>query len=96
MSRKATIKDAIFLAKKYNIDLKVVPLKLLQYGLNVELEHGKRFGSQTNVSGDNLDITMRIVIAHLLEFPDYYQRLKYMEHEADMYWKRKNKPPIFK
>ena len=74
--------------KKYKIDL---PDSVFRYAVNVELEHGTRFGKETNVTGNNLDITIRIVKAHLLEFPDYYQRLKKMEKEAEKYWKNRLK-----
>lgn len=65
------------------------------FGLNVELEHGKKFGTITNITNDNFLLTGKIVIAHLLEFPDYYQRLKKMEDKADLFWKNKNKKSIF-
>jgi len=40
-------------------------------------------------------LTGKIVIAHLLEFPDYYERLKKMEEKAESFWKTKNKKNIF-
>jgi hypothetical protein len=64
-------------------------------GLNVELEHGKKFGLITNITNDNLNITAKIVIAHLTEFPDYYKRLLKLENSADKYWSTKKKPDIF-
>lgn len=74
------------LKKKYKITL---PDSVFRYAINVELEHGTRFGNATNITGDNLDTTIRIVKAHLMEFPDYYQRLKKMEKEAEKYWKKR-------
>jgi hypothetical protein len=35
-------------------------------------------------------MTTKIVLAHLLEYPDYYQRLKKMEQEAKRDWKGKD------
>jgi hypothetical protein len=32
-------------------------------------------------------MTGRIAIAHILEIPDYYRRLKKMELEGEKYWK---------
>jgi hypothetical protein len=50
-------------------------------GLAVELEHGTR-DPETDVTGDNLEMTGRIALAHLREIPDYYTRLQRMEAEA--------------
>ena len=57
-------------------------------GMVVELEHGKR-DLRTNVTDDNLVITGKIALAHLMEFPDYYTRLEKMEEEANKYWESK-------
>ena len=54
-------------------------------GMVVELEHGLR-DKETNVSNDDLIITGKIALAHLREFPDYYDRLEKMEAEAEKYW----------
>ena len=42
-------------------------------GINIELEHGK-VNPQTNVTNDDLLTTMKIALAHLNEFPDYYNK----------------------
>ena len=57
-------------------------------GMVVELEHGKK-DLRTNVTDDNLVITGKIALAHLIEFPDYYTRLEKMEEEAKKYWESK-------
>lgn len=59
-----------------------------RYGISVELEHGSKLSERTNVTNDDLLTTAKIAAAHILEFPDYYQRLVVMEHKADVYWKR--------
>lgn len=51
-------------------------------GMNVELEHGTRF-PDLDVSGDDPVVTLKIALAHLREFPDYYERLEVMETEAE-------------
>lgn len=51
-------------------------------GMNVELEHGTRF-PDLDVSGDDPVITLKIALAHLREFPDYYERLEVMEREGE-------------
>jgi len=57
-------------------------------GLDVELEHGT-IDPHTNVSNNDSLITGKIALAHLIEFPDYYNRLEKMETEAGKYWKNK-------
>jgi len=57
-------------------------------GMNVELEHGK-VDLVTNVSDDDPLTTGKIALAHLNEFPDYYDRLEAMEEEAEEYWESK-------
>ena len=53
-----------------------------QYGSDVELEHG-RADPATDVTHDDPSTTARIALAHLNEIPDYYTRLRRMEHEAE-------------
>jgi len=57
-------------------------------GMNVELEHGRR-NSNTNVTNDDFFTTGKIALAHLNEFPDYYDRLKKMEKEANKFWSKR-------
>ena len=79
-------------AKKTGIELgiKWKKLKVNQFkrGMNVELEHGKK-DSETNVSNDDFIATGKIALAHLKEFPDYYDRLEKMEKEAKEFWSKK-------
>lgn len=60
-----------------------------RYGMEVEYEHGTR-DPQTNVTNDDPLTTGKIAWAHLKEYPDYYQRLRTMEAEADAFWTKKN------
>ena len=88
---KITKKQALQLANKFNINLDIINIDEWHYGLNVELEHGKKLGAITNLTDDNLIKTTKIAIAHLIEFPDYYKRLLNMEQKAEKYWKNKEK-----
>jgi len=87
-------KQVQYFINKYNINTKIIPVSIIKYGMNVELEHGTEFPI-SNITNDNLEMTFKITLAHLLEFPDYYQRLKKMEDNAEKYWKNKKKPSIF-
>lgn len=60
-------------------------------GYRVELEHGSKLGPRLNVSKDSVDTTLRIALAHLVEAPDYYDRLEEMERAADAHWETHKK-----
>lgn len=92
---KINIKQAEKLAELNKINLEVINFSEWHYGLNVELEHGKKLGLITNITNDNISTTVKIVMAHLIEFPDYYKRLQKLENSADKYWSKKKKPSIF-
>lgn len=42
-------------------------------GINIELEHGT-INKVTNVTDNNLEKTSKIALAHLNEFPNYYNK----------------------
>jgi len=86
---------SIKLAKKYNINLDVVDIDDWHYGLNVELEHGTKLGKITNVTNNNIELTSRITLSHLIESPRYYRFLRKLEDREDKYWSTRNKPNIF-
>ena len=88
-----TLTDAKKIAVKLKINLKVIPINEWRYGMCVELEHGLNRGL-TNVTNNNLLITGKIALAHILEYPDYYKRLYKMEEQAEKYWKKKKIPNI--
>ena len=92
---KVNKKQAEKLAKKFNINLDVINFDEWHFGLNVELEHGNKFGAIANVTNNNLDLTAKITIVHLIETPDYYKRLMKMEDKAEKYWDKRKKPSIF-
>jgi hypothetical protein len=58
-------------------------------GMNVELEHGL-IDPGTNVTNDDPLMTGKIALAHLNEFPDYYERLEKMETEAEEFWDKQS------
>lgn len=91
---KVTKSVARDIAKKIKLNTDVVDIDTFQYALNVELEHGSKLGKMTNVTKDDLTMTTKIVLAHLLEFPDYYTRLKKLEDKAEEYWGKREKPNI--
>jgi len=64
-----------------------VDLEQLRFGMEVELEHGRR-DPLTNVTDDDPLLTAKIALAHLRELPDYYVRLAVMEAAAE------GRPPV--
>lgn len=82
-----TTKDAADALAEAGIDIsgEQYGLEDVRNGMNVELEHGTRF-PDLDVSGNDPVITVKIALAHLREFPDYYQRLEVMEREAEAAW----------
>lgn len=79
-----TMDDARMAVDRLGLDLESekITLEALTAGMNVELEHGSRF-PDLNVSGDDPIVSAKIALAHLREFPDYYERLVRMEAEAE-------------
>jgi len=73
-----------------NLGIKWDKFNLDQFrrGMDVELEHGTR-DPHTNVTNDDPITTGKIALAHLNEFPDYYDRLDKLEKEADAFWAKK-------
>lgn len=53
------------------------------YALDVELEHGKI--RDANVTGNHPFLTAMVVLAHMTESLTYYNRLKVMETEAEIF-----------
>ena len=60
-----------------------IPVEDFRLGLEVELEHGTRY-EDANVTNNHPILTGKIVLAHLKETMDYYQRLEVAEIEGDL------------
>ncbi len=80
-----TAEEAKAIGEKLGVDWSKFDVEQFRMGMDVELEHGK-VDPNTNVSNDDPLITGKIALAHLNEFPDYYDRLYEMEEEAEEYW----------
>ena len=67
------ISDAIYAAKVLGVSFdKYTPEEFLR-GINIELEHGT-VNKETNVTNDDLITTAKIALAHLNEYPNYYDK----------------------
>lgn len=79
--REFTTEEAKQIGEKIGIDFNKFDLEQFRMGLAVELEHGSH-DPETNITGDDFNMTGKIAWAHLKEIPDYYTRLSKMEKSA--------------
>lgn len=75
--------EAGIILREVNVAGMNIDLDDFRMGLEVELEHGRRF-HDANVTNNHPILTGKIVIAHLKESLDYYQRLEVAEIEGDV------------
>jgi len=89
MSSKKQFTDEVAIAVGSELGIKWDKFDVEQFrrGMDVELEHGT-VDPATNVTNDDPLMTGKIALAHLNEFPDYYDRLDDMEKEADKFWEK--------
>ena len=80
---KVTPEEARVILQEVNAEGMPIPLADFVTGLEVELEHGTRF-ADANVTNNHPILTGKIVLAHLKETMDYYQRLDVAELEGDL------------
>jgi len=81
---KVSEKEAKIILSKVNTEKMAIPLEEFRRGLEVELEHGTRF-KDANVTNNHPLLTGKIVLAHLKEMMDYYERLEVAELEGDLF-----------
>jgi len=67
------INDAVKIANKLNIKFDKFNVSEFLTGLNIELEHGT-INPKTNVTNNDLELTAKIALAHLNEYPNYYNK----------------------
>lgn len=85
--KKFTAEEAKKIGEKLGIKWDKYDVEQFRKGMDVELEHGT-VDSNTNVTDDDPLITGKIALAHLNEFPDYYDRLEILEKEGEAYWEK--------
>ena len=82
---RTTVEEARRVGDAIGVDWSRFDLEQFRAGMDVEYEHGSR-DPQTDVTGDDPTVTGKIALAHMKEFPDYYERLERMEREAEEEW----------
>lgn len=67
------LQDALYASHVLGIKFDKFSKEEFLDGINIELEHGT-ISPETNVTNDNLILTSKIALAHLNEFPNYYNK----------------------
>ena len=80
---KVSRSDAWNVGKLLGVDFSTTPLYWWRKGMEIELEHGTMYGQATNVTNNDLILTGRIALAHLIENPNYYKMLEKMESQFE-------------
>jgi hypothetical protein len=80
---KVETEEAERILSQVNVRSMPIPVEVFRQGLEVELEHGTRF-QDANVTNNHPILTGMIVLAHLRESMEYYQRLEVAEVEGDL------------
>ena len=88
-SRRTTTDEAKRVGNEIGVDWSRFDLEQFRFGMDVEYEHGSH-DPQTVVKHDDPILTGKIALAHMKEFPDYYERLERMEEEAKKDWASKS------
>ena len=87
--RKTSTEEAKRVGDEIGVDWSRFELEQFRAGMDVEYEHGAH-DPQTNVTNDDPIVTGKIALAHMKEYPDYYERLGKMEREAEREWAEKS------
>jgi hypothetical protein len=84
-ARRTTSEEAQRVGDAIGVDWSRFDHEQFRAGMDVEFVHGGH-DTQTDVTGDDPILTGKIALAHMKEFPDYYERLERMEREAERDW----------
>jgi len=79
-----TFEEAKIIQNEVGGEAAQISVEVFKSGLEVELEHGVQF-PEANVTNNHPILTGKIVLAHLKEMLDYYERLEVAELEGDVF-----------
>jgi len=88
MLKNFTKEEAKKIGEKLDIKWDKFDIEQFRRGMDVELEHGTR-DQKTNITNDDPLMTGKVALAHLNEFPDYYERLEKLEKDAERFWEKR-------
>jgi len=81
---EVTLEEAQVIQQAVGAETAKISTEQFRQGLEVELEHGVTF-PDANVTNNHPLLTGKIVLAHLKEMLDYYERLNVAEVEGDLF-----------
>ena len=81
---EVTLDEARVIQQAVGAETTRISTEQFRQGLEVELEHGVTF-PDANVTNNHPLLTGKIVLAHLKEMLDYYERLNVAEVEGDLF-----------
>ncbi len=81
---EVTLEEARVIQQAVGAETAKISTEQFRQGLEVELEHGVTF-PDANVTNNHPLLTGKIVLAHLKEMLDYYERLNVAEVEGDLF-----------
>ena len=81
---EVTLEEARLIQQTVGAETTKISTEQFRQGLEVELEHGVTF-PDANVTNNHPLLTGKIVLAHLKEMLDYYERLNVAEVEGDLF-----------
>ena len=82
-----SLDDALYASKVLGIKFDKFTIEEFLNGINIESEHGK-INPSTNVTNDDIILTSKIALAHLNEYPNYYNK-EYGLKKFEMFLKSK-------
>ena len=88
--RRTSPDEARRVGDAIGVDWSRFDLEQFRMGMDVEFEHDSH-DPQTDVTHDDPIVTAKIALAHMKEFPDYYERLERMERQAEQDWADKSR-----
>jgi Protein of unknown function (DUF5661) len=80
--QRTTSEEARRVGNEIGVDWSRLDLEQFPFGMDVEFGHGSH-DPHTDVTGDDPILIGKIALAHVKEFPDYFER---MEQEAERDW----------
>lgn len=80
---KVLREEAEKILAELNVERMMIRVEDFHQGLEVELEHGLVY-PDSNITNNHPLLTGKIVLAHFMEFMDYYKRLEVCELEGDL------------
>ena len=84
IAAEVTLEEALVIQQAVGAETTKISAEQFRQGLEVELEHGVTF-PDANVTNNHPLLTGKIVLAHLKEMLDYYERLNVAEVEGDLF-----------